>query len=168
VLLVLFVGACSSKTIDAGPVSQASTATDCIEKYSTHDGYGFGGPSGSPLSPPPGTDAGPVVPPAAPDVAASLACANAGAHEAPDDPAACKADAFMSVDAALCIARASGLAEGQSGLVGSLLYNYKLRRVIYSVQNTLHEEPGRANGDVMAVDAITGAVLERGSWESVA
>jgi hypothetical protein len=89
------------------------------------------------------------------------------AGDAPDSPASCEASAFMSVDAALCIARANGLPEGLSGLQGSLVYNGQFRRVIYAVENTLHKAADRAGGDTLAIDAISGAVLDRGGWESI-
>ena len=165
VALLLVPGACSSKSIDTRAESGASTAADCGQKYSTSDGYGYGDSSDLAVAPPSNADAGPVAPPLGPEVAASRDCANGRA--APDDPAACVAANFMSVEAALCIARANSLAEGQTGLSGSLIYNYKLRRVIYSVRNTLHKEADKSDGESISIDAITGAVLERGGWGSV-
>jgi hypothetical protein len=95
---------------------------------------------------------------------ASQDCAGAGQEGA----AACDVDRFISVDAALCIARARGLGEGLKGLSGSIVYNHRHGRVIYTVKNTLKDDPGDAGGEHLAIDAITGEVLDRGGWAAVA
>jgi hypothetical protein len=139
------------------------SSSDCIERYSPDLGFGFGTSSDRAVAPP-GMDAGPVDPP---EVLVAHACSSALGPDAPADPGACDVSRFMSVDAALCIARQSGLTEGQSGLRGSLVYNFRFHRVIYSVENVLHEMPGKASGDSLTIDAITGSVLERSSWGSI-
>jgi hypothetical protein len=75
----------------------------------------------------------------------------------------------MTRDAALCIARASGLAEGLHGLKAGLCYNVQYQRIIWNVQNTtIDDGNGTQSGDDLTIDAITGAVLNRGYWGATA
>ena len=50
------------------------------------------------------------------------------------------------------------------GLRGSLYYSETRRRVIYSVENTLHQDACSADGNDVGIDAVTGEVLGMGGW----
>ena len=80
----------------------------------------------------------------------------------------CDASKIMTHDAALCVARAQGFAEGIGGLQAGLFYDTHFRRIVWNVQNTLSSQPGRAQGEAIKIDAITGEVLERTGWSAMA
>jgi hypothetical protein len=84
-----------------------------------------------------------------------------------DEGRACRTDDFIAPSAAVCIARADGLAEGLEGLRVYLYYSAEHGRLTWSVQNTSSRSAGDgASGAITMVDAETGAVLSHGGWKS--
>ena len=77
----------------------------------------------------------------------------------------CDSSRVMTREAALCVARAAGLAEGISALQAGLHFDTEYRRIVWSVLNTTSDDGnGRKSGEAWDIDAITGAVLFRGGW----
>jgi len=84
-----------------------------------------------------------------------------------DEGRACRTDDFIAPSAAVCIARADGLAEGLDGLRVYLYYSAEHGRLTWSVQNTSSRSArDGAGGAITMVDAETGAVLSHGGWKS--
>jgi hypothetical protein len=54
--------------------------------------------------------------------------------------------------------------EGLLGLESSLSYNSRLRRVIWSIQNTTSLGQSSSQGRWMDIDAISGQILASGEW----
>jgi hypothetical protein len=80
----------------------------------------------------------------------------------------CDAAGFISREAALCIARAAGLAPGLSDWEAGLGYHYGHRRIIWGVSTTLRDDgPDGQSGASMVLDARTGILIEELGWESI-
>jgi hypothetical protein len=78
----------------------------------------------------------------------------------------CDAAAFITSDAARCIAEADGLAAGTSEWEIWLVYHHGHHVSLWNVSQTdWSTSDGAAGGVVVSVDATTGVVLERSSWE---
>jgi hypothetical protein len=80
----------------------------------------------------------------------------------------CAWKSLISQEAAVCIARADGFAEGIAQVTASLRYSERLGRPSWSLQNTVFREngTGESGGATVTIDAATGAILERGAWEA--
>ena len=79
----------------------------------------------------------------------------------------CVAERFVSKVLAECEARKAGLAPGITSVESYLVYNHRLKTVIWVVSNTLATEgKGSERGEYLAVHATNGKVLERGGWGS--
>lgn len=81
----------------------------------------------------------------------------------------CNPDHFISEPAAVCIARGSGLAKGLGPIQSVLLFNTAHARIAWSVTNVTYDRPqdglpGDSGGQIVDVDAITGALLWSGDW----
>ncbi len=153
---------------DAG----ADAVQQCIAQYAPSQGYGYeddlivvGVAPGDPAPPPA---------PSSLDLAVSD-CLSGGRvpiqvdtglpAEAGPPGTDCDPSRVMTHDAALCVARASGLPEGIAPLKAGLHFDTRYRRIVWSVENTMHDEGnGAKGGDSWVIDAITGAVLGRFLW----
>ena len=85
----------------------------------------------------------------------------------------CQADAFITSDAALCVARDNGLEPSIGQLRASLVYDYAYRRVTWSVSNVTYDgargnRPDAGGGDrggqALTIDAVDARVLTRYEW----
>jgi hypothetical protein len=86
------------------------------------------------------------------------------AEECEEDGNPCDADSIMTRQAAVCIAELDELAPGINEWRANLVYNYGFDRPIWSIDNTLTESDCSKDGEGIAVDAITGELLERYNW----
>ena len=75
------------------------------------------------------------------------------------DPAA-----FITRDAALCIAELAELEDGLEGHQAWLVFNHDELRPCWAVQNVLIDEQFEGGGEVLLIDAISGEVLFEGQW----
>jgi hypothetical protein len=155
--LCLPLVACSHSD-SSSPGPGASSPTDaCTSQYSTSKGYGYGSDGPYATSP---ADGG--AQPAPPD-AVELAVSNCMSATA--DASACDRSRLVTRDAALCIAKADGLSTGIAPWTASLVFQVKLRRIVWNVDSTTASSAsGSSSGDSMTLDAITGAVLATGQW----
>jgi len=64
----------------------------------------------------------------------------------------CDEAAFITREAALCVASAAGLANGLDGLTAALVYHYGFRRVVWNVNNRLFDRGSGRVRDGSAVD----------------
>jgi hypothetical protein len=78
----------------------------------------------------------------------------------------CDASQLITAAAALCIAHASGLANGLDSPSAQLIYNYGYRRMIWYVQNVLDRSGPSERGAAYDIDAVTGQVLGKAMWFS--
>jgi hypothetical protein len=153
VLVGLGVLACGSDSKETEP----SPVADCKDEFSRDKGYGFQNDLAVPTSPP---DGGPGMPPD-PEVLLAEVVASCEAAGAAD----CNPSNFLTYDAALCVARAEGFAEGLRPWQAGMLFDPRQRRVVWNVLNTLSEQPdGSAMGEAWIFDAVTGALLRRQAW----
>jgi hypothetical protein len=150
--LIVALGACS----DAAAWQQ--TVQACITEYAPEKGYGFVSEPPICASPPPPAPMS-ECPPITPQTI-SAQCSAAGAP--------CDADQFITRDAAMCIARAQGLADGLSPWTASLVFRVDSKRPFWAIRNVTKQEPGNCarSGNVALIDAITGAVAI-GGWGEV-
>ena len=155
-LVLLLLAACSQSS-SSGPAT-TSTADNCKSQYSPTKGYGYA--SDGPYATAPADDAGvPATPPDAVDLAVK-SCAGSA------DAAACDRESLMTRDAALCLAKASGLVAGISPWTATIVFHAKHRRIVWNVTATTASDSasGSSGGDVMTIDAINGAVLGTSQW----
>lgn len=85
------------------------------------------------------------------------------------DPTACDRTRLMTRDAALCVAKADGLAAGIQPWTAAIVFHSGYLRIVWIVTATtsVGPAPGGAGGDIMTIDSITGGVLGTGQWSSV-
>lgn len=85
----------------------------------------------------------------------------------------CEPTEFITADAALCVAQATGLDTGLERLRTGLVYNYAFRRVTWNVSNVVYDGTrgsrpdaggGARGGQAIAVDATDARVLARYEW----
>lgn len=79
----------------------------------------------------------------------------------------CDAAKFISREAAECIARAARLPAGLGPWEAGIVYNYRHRTVIWSIQSTTSRREGWPQGRVLLIHATSGRVLERSAWSIV-
>lgn len=166
-----------------------TTTAGCIDQFASSKGYGYltdPGVGSIATSPPNTGDAG--TSPTQPISALAQAVSNCqtgasvavvpvgggGTAGGPDaaaparqSSADCDPSKIITHDAAVCIARAKGLAEGAYGYAAGLVYNYGYRRIIWTVQNTLQSDANGKGGTVMYIDATTGQVLDTSVWQAM-
>jgi hypothetical protein len=98
----------------------------------------------------------------------SSQAAQAQENCAEDRGSGCDPAAFISRGAAECIARAAGLQPGLHPWESTLGYQ-GYGRMIWDVENTLRDG-GAENGiwgDLYAIDATTGILIEKGHWGAI-
>lgn len=131
------------------------------------------------LTYPRGTEA--VAPPdvltqASSDCTADTGPCMASSSCVPFGPKVCDPAKFATADAAICVARSSGLEAGLETPGAGLVYDFKFRRVAWGVSNVLFDaDPpapsdgggGTRGGQYFQVDAVNLAVLSEGRWEDV-
>jgi len=128
----------------------------CIDQNLPEDGHGYESDADDCAQPPPPEP--PVdCPPVDPGVIQDECVAD-------DNPCP---GTFISRDAALCIAELEGLEEGIAEWTASLVYNYSYHRPIWAVDNTTYEDECESRGDGLAIDAVTGEVLDSYGWNSI-
>lgn len=144
---------------DGGGGAGDDAAQSCIESNLPEDGHGFESDDETCAAPPPG-EPDPGCPPVTPEDIA---------EECAEDGEPCDAGAFITRDAALCIAEAEGLAEGIAKWRANLVYNYTFRRPVWAVQNTTLDDPANCEkeGEGVMMDAETGEVLDRYGWNQI-
>lgn len=151
----------ASLGLGLGLTAAACTAEEstqqCIEDFGREQGYGFQSDDGvldcpqplegEPIECPPGTPAN-----------IEQLCT--------DDGQSCDGSVFITRDAASCIAALEGLRPGiYEGRWGSsLVYDYELQRPVWQVFNVLFADACAEDGEVMSIDAETGANLGVGTW----
>lgn len=148
---------CTTRTED-DPYANETVAA-CVADNRPEDGHGYESddpacPSGPPGSPP--TECPPVTPE---DIA----------QQCEDDGIACDPDAFITRDAALCIARAEGLADGVAPWEVQMVYNSYYERPIWSISVTTVDDPAdcRREGDSLVLDLETGEILDSHHWLTI-
>ena len=139
------------------------TNQDCIDQYSPDDGYGYEADEegwNCPAAPldDDDDDAEDCEPPTPESVAA----------EASDEGVDVDPAAFITREAALCIADLEQMEDGLEGLMAWLVYNHDEQRPCWAVQNLLQESQYEGAGKVLLIDAITGEVLFDGEWSWIA
>jgi len=116
-----------------------------------------------------GTETDPVA-----DCIASHPAAGSVADNADDVSAECATEsgtdcdsaAFISADAASCIAATAGLDAGVADWQVWLVYHHTHSTAIWNVAQTAWTEPdGAAGGESLAIHATTGDVIELSGWE---
>jgi hypothetical protein len=168
--LLLVIGCSTSDP--ASTQTSTDAVQQCITQYAPSKGYGYADDLIG-VAVPPG-DAAPPPTPSSLDWAVST-CQSGGPVLIQEDsglPAEagapgtdCDASRVMTREAALCVARASGLPEGLAPLQAGLHFDTEYRRIVWSVENTTSDDGnGRKGGEVLYLDAITGAVLGSGGW----
>ena len=118
--------------------------------------------------------------PAEPAQAAALDCAGDsgpcttgdGMCEGSADARVCDPARYVvTPSAAICMARAHGLEPGLSAPTAELIYNFDYRRAIWAVRNVLEDNSREdftdRTGQIFAVDAVTGAVLDTLFWREI-
>jgi hypothetical protein len=163
----------------AGTQTSTEAGTDavqqCVTQYAPSQGYGYADDLISAAVPP--GDAAPPPTPSSLDLAVSD-CQSGGPVLFEEDsgmPAEagapgtdCDASRVMTREAALCVARASGLPEGIAPLQAGLHFDTEYRRIVWSVLNTTQDDGnGRKSGESWDIDAIDGKVLGRGGWSQM-
>jgi hypothetical protein len=125
----------------------------CVADNHPDDGHDWESDQGPCASGPPGSPPQECPPPTPQSVTDE--CTAAGVS--------CDPDAFITRDAALCVAEAEGLAEGLAAWTAELRFSARLERPIWSVANTTAGAPNSCfqESTVMAIDAETGEVLEQ-------
>ena len=79
----------------------------------------------------------------------------------------CDVSRVIGPTAASCIARVSGLASGLSGFELNIVYNFRERRIIWNVRNTLSDRgTDGKSGQSLSIDAVTGEVLAESGWSA--
>ena len=122
-----------------------ATAAECIAEYSVAGGYDHASDNG-------GADVPELV-----------------AAEAADDDHAFDIADLITREAAICVAELQGLAPGLEEWRASLVYHYTHQRPIWNVENVLeYVSDSDQSGDGLAIDALTGEVLEQYSWQVIA
>jgi hypothetical protein len=91
------------------------------------------------------------------------------------DDRICDSSRLITSEAAICIALAGGISEGLDLPRAGLVYNYQYRRIIWSVTNVIFRaapDAGRGGrreeGDAWAVDAVSGEILDKDSYVTIA
>lgn len=136
------------------------SAEDCIAAFSPDDGYGYEQDGYDCAEPAPLDDDDDLQGEDDCDPPTPESVADEAADEGVDvDPAA-----FITRDAALCIADLEELDEGLEGLEAWLVFNHGEQRPCWAVQNLLYESAAEGGGEVLLIDAITGEVLFAGEW----
>jgi hypothetical protein len=144
--VVVLVG-CSGRQESTDTV--ASSESQCIAQYSMENGYGA--PGDTPVCtspPPPATEL--ICEPATPE-SVSLECAAAGVT--------CDPSAFITREAAECIARLAGMEPGIEPWIADLLYAGDLRHPVWVLENVTYRDPSFAcseRGQWLRIDALTG------------
>lgn len=134
-----------SATCCADDDGAPQTAAECIAEYSVANGYDHASDNG-------GADVPELV-----------------AAEAADDDQPFETGDLITREAAVCIAELEQLEAGLEGWTVSLVYHYTHHRPIWNVENVLEfVSDSDQSGDGLAIDAITGEVLEQYSWQVIA
>ncbi len=152
---ILVLVACEPGNVDP------ETPEDCIAAFSPDDGYGYEQDGFDCAEPPPGDDDDDDdLLPEDCDPPTPESVADEAAGEGVDvDPGA-----FITRDAALCIADLEELDEGLEGLQAWLVFNHDELRPCWAVQNVLVDDTYEGGGEALLIDAITGEVLFAGEW----
>lgn len=150
IAVALLVLGCQAE--DESPFANEAAAA-CVADNHPSDGHGWQSDEATctqgPIDPSPSE-----CPPATPQSVADE-CEAAGVS--------CNPDAFITRDAALCIARAEGLEEGLLPWTADLIYSERLERPAWGVTSTLEGAPHSCyeNSLTMVIDAETGEVLDQ-------
>ena len=172
-LMILVTAVGCGASASPTPGTGAGSVQACVSQYASSNGFDYQDDLGANTVAPDGQ--APVQPSSLDEaVSECLSGGNvqpetdAGAPAAPAEAGSdCDATKIMTHDAALCVARASGLTEGLSGLKAGLVYHVGYRRILwYVINKTRDDGNGQQGGDEMDIDAITGAVLFRGGWSA--
>ncbi|MDP7110332.1 MAG: hypothetical protein QGH45_00140 [Myxococcota bacterium] len=156
---ILILAACEPGNNDPG------SAEECIEAFAAADGYGYEQDGYDCAQPPPGDDDDDDLQgeddcdPPTPETVADEAAGEGVAV----DPAA-----FITRDAALCIAELAELDDGLEGYQAWLVFNHDEQRPCWAVQNVLYDEQFEGGGEVLLIDALTGEILFDGEWNWIA
>ncbi|MCA9708378.1 MAG: hypothetical protein KDK70_21190 [Myxococcales bacterium] len=157
--LSLAAPACDDDDGDDGGYA-SETAASCVAQNHPDDGHGWESDEAPCASGPPGS----------PPTECPAVTPQSIAEQCEADGAACDADAFITRDAAVCIAEADGLEEGLGPWEVQLVYQYgEVHRPVWSVSNTTLDDPSdcRKSGHTRTIDAETGEVLQSSSWMAI-
>ena len=151
VLALALTSGCSSSN-DEGATTPAET---CAAEYSSAKGYGYETEEPICIAADPSK-----CPPITPETVAAD-CAAAGVS--------CDASRFLTREAAFCVARGNGLAEGKSPWKTAFFFHEQKARPVWVVKNVLEENAADCSerGEEITIDAATGDVLDRGTWINV-
>ena len=78
----------------------------------------------------------------------------------------CAAAAYLTRDAAFCLASLEGLSEGIEDWAAGLTYHHQYGTVVWNVISTEVAEAGYSAGETLTFHATTGERLGRSSWEA--
>lgn len=133
-----------------------SGAPTCLDQYAAADGYSFEGEVQGCGDWVEETDPG-CTPPTVDDIEAECAA----------DGHSCADGIVVTHDAALCIAREDGLAEGLVGIRAQLIYDVSLSAPKWSAWNVLEDDGEYSmSGESVAVDARDGSVVGHADWSA--
>ena len=129
---------------------ESDAARACIADYPSAQPFDVGDVEVA--SPPPGSSLPEPAPPSAADIASE--CARSGGT-------GCDAAAFISRDAASCIATSSGFGPGLERWRIALAYGHGQERVVWNVMNkTADDGVNGYVGQVLAIDATDGGLYD--------
>ena len=150
------VGCASS---DAKPRTTTDAIESCKAEFSAAKGYDWHDDLGGQFAP---ADGGSLPPPPSALDQAVADCTAAG-----QPSSSCDAALVMTRDAAICVAKHHGLATGIAPLRAGLVFHATQLKIVWNAHNTTSDDgQGTASGDTGRVDAITGELLQKGSWGS--
>jgi hypothetical protein len=159
VVVFALVGVGAAACSDSSKETGAEAVADCKSRFSRDKGFGFENDLVVAAAPP---DGGPGVPPD-PEVLLAEVVASCRSSGAAD----CNPNDFLTREGAFCVARAAGFAEGLRPWLAGIRFDERQGRVVWSVLNTLSDDPGGGGGGQSWVfDAVTGALLQREAWSA--
>jgi hypothetical protein len=157
VVVFVLVGVGAAACSDSSKETGAAAVADCKSRFSRDKGFGFENDLVVSAAPP---DGGPGMPPD-PEVVLAEVVANCQAAGAAD----CDPNSFLTREGAFCVARTEGFPEGLRPWLAGIRFDERQGRVVWSVLNTLSEDPGGSvTGQSWVFDAVTGALLRREAW----
>lgn len=133
----------------------------CIATYAPENGYDYQSDNEGDCPQP--LEGGPVeCPPVTPESVA---------RECAEDGQTCDAEAFVTREAARCLAELEELDAGIAEWRISLVYNYEYQRPIWVVENTMAIEPcgdiSDEYGEALLFDAESGELLDLRLWSAI-